>query len=47
MLKGKARVRNQYVSSDERPYVVGQSETATQEQSQPQPTNKIQISKKK
>ena len=47
MLTGEARVRNQYVSPDQRPYVVGQSDSSTPEQQQPQPTNKIQISKKK
>jgi hypothetical protein len=47
MLTGEARVRNQYVSPDQRPYVVGESGSAQPEQQQQQPTNKIQISKKK
>ena len=44
MLTGEARVQSEYISPDQRPYVVGASD---QPKEQPQPQKSIQISKKK
>ena len=46
MLTGEARVQTEYISPDQRPYVVGAS-PEPQQQEQPQSQGKIQISKKK
>jgi len=44
MLTGEARVQQEYVSPDQRPFVIGASDKV---QEQPQPQKSIQISKKK
>jgi hypothetical protein len=46
MLTGEARVQSEYVSPDERPFVIGASDQV-QEEPQEQPQKSIQISKKK
>ena len=46
MLTGEARVQTEYVSPDQRPFVIGASDKP-QEQPQEQPQKSIQISKKK
>ena len=46
MLTGEARLQNEYISPDQRPYVVGASDKV-QPEPQEQPQKSIQISKKK